>query len=167
MSKEGHVVNIQTDEMKCTNQTEMTVELSKDQITRLRSISRDKRLSDTIRMRAQVLLLLHQKDLKYATYHRIAEDLHIANATVRNTAKRFHELGFEQCMKYQRNSNSNASHKLSSEQEQSLRLLAISQPPEGHKRWTLRLLQERVMEENNIDHLSVETVRQILRRREQ
>jgi transposase len=163
-NKGEQVVRLQSDELMCTDNVETKLELTKEQIACLKDVCRDNHLSATVRMRAKILLLLHRREMKYATYRQISEELHIAVATVRNTARRFQELGFEQCMKYQRNVNSNASHKLNPEQERTLRLLARSQPPEGYRRWTLRMLQAKVMEENNIDHVSVETVRQILRR---
>jgi transposase len=157
-------LELQFDELKYTNDAEMKLELTKEQIASLKVVRRNNRVSATVRMRAKILLLMHRKVMHYTTYCQISDELHIAVATVRNTARRFQKLGFEQCMKYQRNVNSNASHKLNPEQEQALRLLAQSQPPEGYKRWTLRMLQAKVKEENGIEHLSVETVRQILRR---
>lgn len=41
--------------------------------------------------------------------------------------------------------------------------LACSQAPEGRSRWTLRLLAERMVQLEQIDHLSYETVRQVLK----
>ena len=50
--------------------------------------------------------------------------------------------------------------KLDGEQEARLVALACSAPPEGRKRWTLRLLGERLVELEVVDAVSYETVRQ-------
>ena len=40
--------------------------------------------------------------------------------------------------------------------------LTCSAPPEGHKRWTLRLLADRLVELQVVESVSYETVRQVL-----
>ena len=52
--------------------------------------------------------------------------------------------------------------KLDGEQEARLVALACSAPPEGRKRWTLRLLAERLVALEVVEDLSHETVRQAL-----
>jgi transposase len=52
--------------------------------------------------------------------------------------------------------------RLDGEQEARLVALACSAPPEGHKRWTLRLLAERLVELGVVETVSYETVRQAL-----
>ena len=54
--------------------------------------------------------------------------------------------------------------KLDGEQEARLVALACSAPPEGRKRWTLRLLAERLVALEVVEDLSHETVRQALNR---
>jgi len=53
--------------------------------------------------------------------------------------------------------------KLDGEQEAHLVALACSAPPEGRKRWTLRLLAERLVQLEVVDDRSHETVRQALK----
>ena len=53
--------------------------------------------------------------------------------------------------------------KLDGEQEAHLVALACSAPPEGRKRWTLRLLAERLVQLEVVDEISYETVRQALK----
>jgi transposase len=55
------------------------------------------------------------------------------------------------------------SRKLDGEQEARLVVLACSTPPEGRKRWTLRLLAERLVQLEVVDAVSHETVRQALK----
>src|SRR3954449_13363303 len=54
--------------------------------------------------------------------------------------------------------------KLDGAQEAKLMALACSGPPEGKKRWTLRLLAERMVELEIVSELSHETVRQTLKK---
>ncbi len=53
--------------------------------------------------------------------------------------------------------------KLDGEQEARLVALACSAPPEGRKRWTLRLLGERLVALEVVEAISYETVRQALK----
>jgi len=53
--------------------------------------------------------------------------------------------------------------KLDGEQEAHLVALACSAPPEGRKRWTLRLLAQRLVQLEVVDAVSHETVRQALK----
>ena len=54
--------------------------------------------------------------------------------------------------------------KLDGEQEAKLVALAGSEPPEDKRRWTLRLLAERMVELEVVPELSHETVRQTLKK---
>jgi Homeodomain-like domain len=52
--------------------------------------------------------------------------------------------------------------RLDGQQEARLVALTCSAPPEGHKRWTLRLLADRLVELQVVESVSYETVRQAL-----
>ncbi len=54
--------------------------------------------------------------------------------------------------------------KLDGHHEARLVALACSPAPEGHKRWTLRLLADKLVELTDLDGLAPETVRQILKK---
>jgi hypothetical protein len=53
--------------------------------------------------------------------------------------------------------------KLDGEQEARMVAVACSEPPRGHKRWTLRLLADKLVELEVIDTVSYETVRRTLK----
>jgi hypothetical protein len=53
--------------------------------------------------------------------------------------------------------------KLDGEQEARLVAVACSEPPTGHKRWTLRLLADTLVELEVVEAVSYETVRQTLK----
>jgi hypothetical protein len=50
------------------------------------------------------------------------------------------------------------------EAEAHLIALSCSEPPEGHARWTLQLLAEKMVELGYVEHVSDETVRQTLKK---
>ena len=56
--------------------------------------------------------------------------------------------------------------KLSGRQEAHLVAIACSSPPEGHVSWTLHLLADKVVELEFAGSISLETVRQILKKNE-
>jgi Homeodomain-like domain len=53
--------------------------------------------------------------------------------------------------------------RLDGEQEAHLVALTCSAPPEGHRRWTLRLLADRLVALGVVESVSYETVRQVLK----
>ena len=50
------------------------------------------------------------------------------------------------------------------EKEAKLIALACSKPPEGHAKWTLRLLENKVVELNIVDHASDNTIGRVLKK---
>lgn len=54
--------------------------------------------------------------------------------------------------------------KLDGEQESRLIALSCSSAPEGHSRWTLRLLKEHLIQLEVVDNISPETVRRVLKK---
>src|SRR4051794_28342885 len=94
---------------------------------------------------------------------RIAEAVRISVSTIGRVRQRFVEEGLEAALR-PRPSPRVYARKLHGEQEAKLVALACSGPPEGKKRWTLRLLAERMVELEIVSELSHETVRQTLKK---
>jgi transposase len=91
----------------------------------------------------------------------IAEALNVSIPTIQRVRQRFVEQSFEQALnpsptrrKYQR--------LLDGVQEAYLIALVCSTPPKGYRRWSLRLLAEKMIQLEYADELSHETVRQVL-----
>jgi transposase len=156
-------VSIQKDKEENPKAVEKGTRLTEEQVEYLETLLRDEKTSVTIRKRAEILMALQKRFQMKRSYNQIALDLNIAVATVRNTNKRLNNLGFDQCMKYQRNANSNAASKLDKAQKEALLQLATSKPPEGSKKWTLRLLCAKAVEDKVFEQVSIETVRRVLK----
>jgi transposase len=95
---------------------------------------------------------------------RIVEALDVGLATVQRLRRRFVEEGLAAALSPYRGGGRLYGTKLDGEREAHLIALACSTPPDGHGRWTLRLLAARMVELEHVDALSHETVRQTLKK---
>lgn len=111
--------------------------------------------------RAQVLL----KADDGWTDRQIAEALPVGQATVGRIRRRYVEGGLGRAL-YDKASEREYSRKVDGEVEARLIALVSGPPPEGHQRWTLRLLASHlvVLEEVPLNSISHETVRQVLKK---
>ena len=119
-----------------------TINLSDEDLKMLKSKIRRKKTSKTIRCRCQVLIDLDEAHGKVLTHEQSAKSNGICMATVTNIVKDYHEGGIDKVISYSRNVNSdNARRKLDGRAEAKLIQIACGPVPEGHSRWTLRLLE--------------------------
>jgi transposase len=93
----------------------------------------------------------------------IAAALNASVRTIERGRQRFVEQGLEAAL-LPKPAKRIYARKLDGEQEAHLIALACSAPPEGKRRWTLRLLAEQMVELQHVDALSHETVRQALKK---
>jgi transposase len=107
--------------------------------------------------RAHVLLLAAEG----RTDQQISAALHVGTATVERIRKRFVEEGLDAALTER--PRPGGSRKLDGKQEALLVALACSTPPEGRRRWTMKLLAERFIELGVVTSLSDETVRRCLK----
>ena len=95
------------------------------------------KLTKRQRDRIEILLLCHKKKSEKD----IADFLGITTDTVWRTKKRYHEQGVGALEEKKR---PGAPKKYRIREETELTALACSDPPEGHARWTLQLLMEKM-----------------------
>jgi transposase len=89
--------------------------------------------------------------------------LDVGRCTVMRVRERFVEEGLEAALRPRRSSYVQP-RKLDGHLEAQLVTLACSEAPEGHARWTLRLLADRFVALGHLEELSHETVRQTLKK---
>ena len=99
------------------------------------------------------------------TDRQVAEALMVGPATVGRVRQRFVEGGLERALNDLPRPGQR--RKLDGKQEAHLVAVACSAPPEGHTRWTLRLLAGQAVKLELTDSISRETVRQVLKKRTQ
>ena len=119
------------------------VSLADDEVKELKSIIRKKGTTRTARCRCQILLDLDEAHGKLLTYEQTAKSNGVCISTVQNAAKIFAIGGIPEVTTIKRSVNSdNARRKLDGRAEAQLIEIACSPAPEGHSRWSLRLLEE-------------------------
>jgi len=113
---------------------------------------------------ARVLLQADEADGRLVqTDEEIAAALDISTRTIERVRQRFVEEGLSTAL-LPKPSKRIYARALDGRQEAYLIALACSPPPTGKRRWTLRLLAERVVELGYTDTVSHETVRQVLKK---
>lgn len=98
--------------------------------------------------RARILLLSHEKN----TNDQIVDKLGASVATICRVRKRYFEEGMEYILSEKPRSGQPS--KIDSEVEAKLTMLACSEAPDGHARWTLRMLADKLVELNVVDSIS-------------
>ena len=140
------------------------ISLSDDELKALKSVIRKKSTSRTIKCRCQVLIDLDVAHGKQFTQEQCAKSTGVCRATVYNVIKYYVDGGIEKTLSYDRNINSdNARRKLDGRAEAKLIEIACGPTPEGHSRWTLRLLEDKAKVELEVP-VSKDTIGRALKK---
>lgn len=119
------------------------IHLTEIELNKLKSIIRNKKTSKTIRSRCQIILDLDEAHGKALTHEQSARSNGVCMATITNTVTKYINGGIDAVTEFKRNINSdNARRKVDGRTEARLIELACGPVPEGHSRWTIRLLEE-------------------------
>jgi hypothetical protein len=144
------------------------VRLSKDERSTLEDlISKGKHPAATI-LKARVLL---KADVSEAgegwSDSRIVQALDTSLATVARTRQRLVEEGFDAVLTRKHSPNSARKRVFDGAAEAKLIALACSEPPKGRSRWTLTLLEDKVVELKIVERASDNTIGRVLKKRSQ
>lgn len=145
---------------KKTYIVELTSE-ERNQLKRLINIGR----TAAYKQRHARILLLADKGAKRPAMKddNIAKAVSCGRVTVERVRKRFVEEGLQEALARHK-SRRQYQRKLDGKGEAHLIALACGEPPEGQKRWTLRLLADRMVALEYVDCLSYQTVRRTLKK---
>jgi len=94
----------------------------------------------------------------------ISEAFDMSINTVGRVRQRFVQEGMDVALGARSHKPKPHARKLDGKREAHLIALACSKPPEGHTRWTLRMLADRMVELAYVESLSHEAVRQVLKK---
>ncbi len=97
------------------------------------------------------------------TDEQVAEAFAMSRYTVMRIRERFVNHGLDDALTHRHHTQTRA-RALDGEQEAHLIALSCSSSPVGQARWTLRLLAGRMVELGYAEHVSHETVRQVLKK---
>ena len=137
-----------------------TVALSGEDRLAVEKVARSYRRSERERLHARILLQAAADD---ATDAEVAAELHTCVATVGRVRRHCAEEGWKAAV-YRRPQGHRKARVLDGAGEAHLIAIACGAPPDGHKRWSLVLLKERLIEMRITDSISTETVRQTLKK---
>jgi transposase len=140
------------------------VELTTEERNQLKRMINIGRTAAYKQRHARILLLADQGSNGTAMKDDdIAKAVGCGRVTVERIRKRFVEEGLQEALARHKSSRQ-YQRKLDGKGEAHLIALACSQPPEGQKRWTLRLLADRMVALEYVDSLSYQTVRRTLKK---
>jgi len=140
------------------------VTLSDDDLKRLKSTLRKKKTSRTLKCRCQILIDLDEAHGKILTHEQSSKSNGVSMATVSNIVKEYHDGGIDKVLTYNRSANSDqAKRKLDGRAEAKVIQIACGPVPDGHSRWTLRLLEEKCRVELEIP-VSKDTIGRALKK---
>jgi transposase len=138
-----------------------TVDLTDTERATLREIlSKNKAKRSTI---INAYILLKADRTCGWTNEDIASAYEVSTKKVEQLKKRFVEEGFEAAL-YRKPVTNVHRRKITGDEEAHLIALYCSQAPEGHERWTLRMLADKMVELALVDAVSHETIRRTLKK---
>ena len=133
------------------------IRLSKDEKLHLESLLSKGKLSVRVQKRALGLLELD----KGKTYQAVADTLNMRYATIHSWGQKYKEEGLNFLNDKPR---SGRPVELEGSFKAKVTALACSKPPEGYGKWTLRLLANKLVELEYVEHISHTEVGRILKK---
>ena len=123
---------------------EKKILLADDQVKQVKKVLKSSKVCDTVKSRCRVLLDLDMAHGKQPTYELCASRNGVNITTVKSVINTFLSGGLEAVLTIKRSINSDyAMRKVDGRAEARIIKLACGPAPEGHERWTLRLLAEK------------------------
>ena len=143
----------------------LSVHLSDKDRQHLNSLVKKGNAPARVQTRARILLLADRSQGHRRTGQQIAEAVLGCRLAVSQICRRFAQEGLESAL-YDKPRLGQAP-KITGEIEAQLVMVACSSPPQGHKRWTLKLLADKLVEMELVDSISQVAVHKRLKKRTQ
>lgn len=134
------------------------MQLSDDELRSLQTLLQRGTTAARTQTRARVLDLLHRGQHPDA----IAATLQISTATVYNVKGRYRRDGFAAALYDQPRTGRPV--EITGAQRAQITALACAKAPAGHTRWTLRLLADKAVALELVEHVSHNAVKEILKK---
>ena len=127
------------------------IKLSDDERAEIQKTIHNKKTSKTILKRCQILLELDEVHGAGLTHAQIAHSYAVCPSTITNIVQSYVKNGITNIVRYNISPNSSAARrKLDGRTEARIIQMACGPVPEGHSRWTLRLLEEKARVELDV-----------------
>ena len=138
--------------------------LSDEEVKQLKRIIKQKNTNQTAVNRCRILLALDENHAPAFTYDQCMEAHRVSRGTISAVVKAYAKGGIDAALSRKRSINSdNARRKVDGRIEAKLIEVACGPAPEGHSRWTIRLL-ENEMKIILDEPISRETIRKTLKK---
>jgi hypothetical protein len=140
------------------------VTLTKEERDELQSIINKGHHSSQKFRNAYILLNVDEGEFSEKVINKtISEVLKVGMRTIDRVKKKFVEEGFDNVLERQTGIRV-YQKKADGDFEAHLTSLACSKAPEGYARWSLRMLADKMVENNYIENISHETIRKVLKK---
>jgi transposase len=140
------------------------IKLSNDERATLHKTIHNKKTCKTVLKRCQILLELDGEQGTGLTHAQLAHSYAVCPATITNIIQSYVKNGIKDIIRYNISPNSSAAlRKVDGHAEAHIIQMACSPAPEGHSRWTIRLLEEKARIELDIP-VGREAIRQTLKK---
>jgi transposase len=130
----------------------VTISLSAQEREHLDNLIRKGNAPARVQTRARILFLSDQSQGQHRTEQQIADALLCSPSTVGNVRRRFAAQGLQAALVEKPRPGQRP--KITGDIEAQLTLLACSDAPKGHERWTVRLLANKLVEMGCLDSIS-------------
>lgn len=141
------------------------VKLGDEERERLDSLIRSGKHPAQRLMKARILLKADAGESGEAwSDSQIAKALDTSLATIARTRQQLVEEGFDAVLKRKHSPASARARIFDGASEAKLIALVCSEPPKGHVRWTLRLLEDKVVDLNIVERVSDNTIGRTLKK---
>ena len=141
------------------------VELSADERKRLEELIRKGKSPAKKQLKARILLRADESPLGPKWNDpKISEALGTYPMMCARVRQQFAQGGIDAVLERKQRATPPVPPIFDGEKEAKLIALACSQPPEGRAKWTLRLLESKVVELNIVDHASDNTIGRVLKK---
>lgn len=119
------------------------IQLSDTDVKQLKGIIKKKDTNQTTANRCRILLALDESHPPIMTYVQCVDAYGVSRATIASMVKSFAAGGIDTALKRKRSINSDqARRKVDGRTEARIIEIACGPVPEGHSRWTIRLLED-------------------------
>ena len=146
------------------NEKRYPVHLSAEQQQELHRLIHTGKATAHQQMAARVLLKADEANEQHLSSQQIAEALEVSARTVIRIKQRFVQQGLQAALRGNYPKERPERRKVNGHLEAHLIATACGPAPQGQQRWTLRLLADRMVELEEVEQISYETIRQVLKK---
>lgn len=141
------------------------VKLSEEDRREVLAVSESERTPKSVRKRCNVLLAADETVGQPANHEEIAMRCGVSPATVYNVVRDYSTWGLSYALRRREHKEPPRKRIVTGEQEARIVALACGEAPNGHARWSIRLLREKVVELEIVESIGRETIRTTLKKR--